>query len=741
MPEPVAPSASRLARAWHNGAAAVRTWLKPDPAKHVRIGRAVLALILAFATAVTGLGAFVLLPSLYLDRRNLPDLGPFLRFEFPAVGTIYDANDKPLIELAVESRVNTHYNDIPPIVRDAVLAAEDKRFFSHNGVDYFALPRVVSKIRLGHEEMFPQGGSTITQQLVRGLFLQRMTSVEKSNTLQSRAFTPRLLALILGPRPVNRLLRKHEEMRLSLWLERKMQRQYGSKLAAKREILARYLSFVYMGNGQYGFAKASDYYFGRPLGSLTDDDADKAAILAGIMKAPRDYAPSDRGSEAVLRRRNEILALMANRGFISKDQMAQCRQRAVPSVTPRPPQPINSAAVVQHILDDFEASHPELTIEDLLQGRIQVFTTVDGRIQQIASNALERGLAAYEKRHPKARGKIQGAIVVLKNNDGSILAEIGGRQTFQGKQANYLDFNRVTESLRQPGSAMKPIVYLAAFRRGDFNLDTMVPDAPISVPGATGEKSIANYDGQFKGMIPLRKAFAESRNTVAVWIAEQVGIDSILSTARSLGVQTPLKRYPTTALGASEMSLLELATAYRTMASGLLVQPQVIRQVVDRSGNAIGGYRSAWGSERIPVNDVAIQTLQEALRGVVRMPTGTAHALSKSKNFPLAVMGKTGTTSDFKDSVFVGSTYGLGGITVAVRIGFDDNQTLGPRETGGKVAMPVFQEVMRMVYSEGLVGPAPEFPKYIEDRITDYLKTSSVLAMLPSSLSWITIGR
>ena len=741
MPEPAATSASRLTRAWQNGSVALRTWLKPDPAKHVRIGRGVLALILAVATTVTALGVFVLLPSLYLDRRNLPDLGPFLRFEFPAVGTIYDANDKPLIELAVESRVNTHYKDIPPIVRDAVLAAEDKRFFSHNGVDYFALPRVASKIRLGHEEMFPQGGSTITQQLVRGLFLQRQTSLEKSNTLQSRAFTPRLLALILGPRPVNRLLRKHEEMRLSLWLERKMQRQYGSKLAAKREILARYLSFVYMGNGQYGFAKASDYYFGRPLGSLTGDDADKAAILAGIMKAPRDYAPSDRGSEAVLRRRNEILGLMANRGFITKDQMAQCRQRAVPGVTPRPPQPINSAAVVQHILDDFESSHPELTIEDLLQGRIQVLTTVDGRIQQIASNALERGLANYEKRHPKARGTIQGAIVVLKNSDGTILAEIGGRQTFQGKQANYLDFNRVTESLRQPGSAMKPIVYLAAFRRGDFNLDTMVPDEPISVPSTTGEKSIANYDGQFKGMIPLRKAFAESRNTVAVWIAGQVGIDSILSTARSLGVQTPLKRYPTTALGASEMSLLELATAYRTMASGVLVQPQVIRQVIDRSGEPIGGYRSAWGSERISVNDVAIQTLQEALRGVVRMPTGTAHALSKSKSFPLAVMGKTGTTSDFKDSVFVGSTYGLGGITVAVRIGFDDNQTLGPRETGGKVAMPVFQEVMRNVYRDGLAGPAPEFPRYIEDRITDHLQTSAMLAILPSSLTWINIGR
>src|SRR5687767_6605548 len=194
MPEPVDASASRLTRAWQSSSAAVRTWLKPDPAKHVRIGRAIVALILAVAATVTGLGAFVLLPSLYLDRRNLPDLGPLLRFEFPAVGTIYDANDKPLIELALESRVNTHYNDIPPIVRDAVLAAEDKRFFSHNGVDYFSLPRVISKMRFGHEDMFPQGGSTITQQLVRGLFLQRQTALERSDKLQSRAITPRILS-------------------------------------------------------------------------------------------------------------------------------------------------------------------------------------------------------------------------------------------------------------------------------------------------------------------------------------------------------------------------------------------------------------------------------------------------------------------------------------------------------------------------------------------------------------------
>jgi penicillin-binding protein 1A len=205
-------------------------------------------------------------------------------------------------------------------------------------------------------------------------------------------------------------------------------------------------------------------------------------------------------------------------------------------------------------------------------------------------------------------------------------------------------------------------------------------------------------------------------------------------------VQTPLKRYLTTALGASEMSLLDLATAYRTIASGLVVEPHVIRQVIDRSGDIIGGYRPL-SAERMPVNDIGIQMVQEGLRGVVRIPGGTAHALTKSRSFPLEVMGKTGTTSDFKDAVFVGSTYGLGGITVAVRIGFDDNRSLGSRETGGQLAMPVFQDVMRRMYGEKLVGPAPEFPKYMEDNITNYLQTTALLAALPRPMVFFDIGR
>ena len=346
-------------------------------------------------------------------------------------------------------------------------------------------------------------------------------------------------------------------------------------------------------------------------------------------------------------------------------------------------------------------------------------------MQQIVNEALEHGLELYEKRHPSAKGLIQGSVVVLRNRDASILAETGGRQFYKDRSTSYSDFNRVTKSLRQPGSAMKPIVYLAAFRQGTFNLDTMVPDEPISVPdgGKQSAKWISNYDGQFKGMIPLRKALAESRNAVAIWITEQIGIASVLRTARSLGVQTPLQPYATTALGASEVNLLELANAYRTMASGILAQPYVIRKIVRDSGEVAAD--NEHGGSPVSVDDCALSLIQEGLRGVVRMPTGTAHALDSS-GFPIAVMGKTGTTNDFRDALFVGSTYGPEGITVAVRIGFDDNRSLGPKETGGRVALPVFKEIMLRVYREKLIGPVPEFPAQMEQSINAYLKGDSV---------------
>lgn len=689
-------------------------------------GSILLAVVLAVAALVL-IPAAWLVYHVYFDRSRLPDLAAFIRFEPPTIGTVYDAHGRVMIELAREYRRVVTYDEVPAIVRQAILAAEDKRFFAHGGVDYSALPRVVQKtaVRSGTEWwkgghglrlLLPQGGSTLTQQLVRGYFLQRLTSRPDADAkFHTGLAPPRLLSLVLGASATNKLLRKMEEVRLTLWLEREMRARYGSQERAKREIFARYASFIYLGNGRYGFAAASEYYFGKDLSSYTTDDAGNAALLAAISKSPRDYAPVP-GNRRAINRRNQILALMARNGSIPESLAKRCQGEPI-RVASVSPIKTDAPAAIEHVLDELaRRGGSGCRVEDLFQGRVVVHSTVDARVQAIVNEALERGLALYEKRHPRSKGEIQGSVVVLQNADAAILAEAGGRQVYRDRDTRYSDYNRVTASLRQPGSAMKPLVYLAAFESG-MGLDTEVPDEPISVPlGDGGIKWIANYDNQFKGPIPMREALAESRNAAAVWIALEIGVGTVIRTAHQMGIRTPLQPYISTALGASGVHLLELASAYRAIASGVLADPHVIDRVTDVSGERL--YQAPRGARE--VHSEALLAIQEGLRGVVRLPDGTAHSLD-GPGFPIPTMGKTGTTSDFRDALFVGSTYGTPGITVAVRIGFDDNRPLGWQETGGRTALPIFREIILRVYKDHLVGQAQNFPRVIEDGIDSYL--------------------
>jgi penicillin-binding protein 1A len=685
--------------------------------------------------------AAILFGIIYLtyNHTDLPDLDAFLRFEPPTTGHIYDANGHVLIELGTERREIIQYKDIPGVLRGAILSAEDENFFSHAGVDYSAFPRLIGKTNVRalfsrgggpngenageRAAAFPQGGSTITQQLVRGYFLQKLVSTKTSTTLQHKGLFAHSLAFFLGAPSANKVLLKVEEMRLSLWVEGEMQRRYGSKRRAKEEILARYASFIYLGNGRYGFAAASQYYFGMPLSAITPEDADKAALLAGITKSPGEYAPTLAANPKPLRRRNQILALMVKNHFISAETAGRCEQAPIQlaaHVTRRTEAPAAVENVFEELKGMNETFAPQIGINQLLEGHIQIHTTVDDRIQEFANTALEDGLNLYEKRHPHNTGLIQGSVVVLRNSDSAILAEAGGRRTYKGHDTSYSDYNRVTQSLRQPGSAMKPIVYLAAFRQGALDLDTPVPDEPISV-ATTGDqpvKWISNFDGEFKGIIPVRQALAESRNAVAIWIVQQIGIDSVLKTARDVGIRTLLHRYDTTALGASEVTLLELANAYRRMASGIAAEPYVIASIEHSGGEVVYNHPSPCCAKN--EYGLELSLIQEGLRGVVRLPSGTAHALD-AHSFPIPVMGKTGTTNHYRDALFVGSTYGSDGITVAVRIGFDDNRSLGAMETGGRAALPVFREVMLNIYQAKLAGPVPTFPVDMEKNIQSYL--------------------
>ncbi len=704
-----------------------------------RAARIVLRVVAGIAL-VPVLFAVLMLFYVNCDRSDLPDLDGFIRFEPPTTGHIYDTNGHVLIELGKERREIIQYAEIPDVLRQAILSAEDENFFAHSGVDYSVFPRLLSKTNVhalisraagsngksdaDRAAVFPQGGSTITQQLVRGYFLQELTSTRNSNTLQHHGFFARVLAFAIGVPAANRVLLKVEEMRLASWIEGEMRKRYGSQRRAKEELFARYASFIYLGNGRYGFASASQYYFGMPVTALTAEDADKATLLAGITKSPGEYAPNVADNQKPLRRRNQILALMVKNHFISSQASARFQQAPI-RLAAHVIAPNEAAAAVENVFEELKRIDstlaPDIGVNQLLEGHIQVYSTVDDRIQSLANAALENGLKLYEKRHPKNAGLIQGSVVVLRNSDSAILAEAGGRRIYKGRNSTYSDFNRATQSLRQPGSAMKPIVYLAAFRQGAMDLNTPVPDEPISVaaPGDPPLKWISNFDGVFKGIIPARQALAESRNAVAIWIVQQIGIDSVLTTARELGIRTSLHRYDTTALGASEVTLLELANAYRMMASRIHAEPYVIAKIEHSRGEVVYSHDSHCCS--IDENESQLSTIQEGLRGVVRIPSGTAHALD-SRAFPIPVMGKTGTTNSYRDALFVGSTYGPDGITVAVRIGFDDNRSLGVKETGALAALPVFREIILNIYQEKLMGPAPRFPLAMEQNIDAYLK-------------------
>jgi penicillin-binding protein 1A len=702
------------------GEAAARLLRAAGSKRAVRVACLIVAALMLWPPAV-------LVHHVYFDRSELPELAPFVLFQPPTTGEVTDARGEVVIQLAREYRRVVTYDEVPLVVRQAILAAEDKNFLSHSGVDYAALPRVIEKTAArslsewqnggGLRLRLAQGGSTITQQLVRVYFLGYLTARLNDDAVFLRGLSlARVMSAVLGAPATNKLLRKLEEVRLSLWLEEALREHYGTREQAKREIFARYASFIYMGSGRYGFGAASEYYFDKPLAGFTTLDTGRAALLAGIGKSPGVYAPVA-GNARSLQRRNQILALMARNGDIP-DELARRFQAEPLGVVRSAVAKTEAPAAIEHVLDELQALGGALfTVEDLFQGRIRVRSTIDRRVQKVVNEALENGLARYEKRHPRARGLTQGSVVVLANADGAILAEAGGRQLYNLRSSRYSDYNRVTASLRQPGSVMKPFVYLAAFRSG-LTLDATVPDQPISVPHgpAGGVKWIANYDYTFKGSIPARQALAESRNAVAVWIAETVGIEKVLRTCRDLGFHTPLKPYISTALGASEVRLLELAGAYRGMASGVLAEPHVIARVTDSTNRLL--YEAPGAAGVIPWASLAL--IQEGLRGVIRLSGGTAHALNGSA-FHIPVMGKTGTTSGFRDALFVGSTYGPQGITVAVRVGFDDNRTLGPRETGGRTALPIFQEILARVYGDALVGTVPQFPQEMEDRISAYL--------------------
>ena len=684
----------------------------------------------------------VLTTHYFLFGRSEPlDVGSLVEFKEPAIGEIYDAEGKVVIKLAHEYRRINRYSDFPFIVVGAVLSTEDKRFFEHDGIDYWSLFTSVPWDVIGdsweatseHRPYFKptlvmsRGGSTLTQQIVRLHFLSETTKLEKGDELVVNNWRAKLLALTpyVEVQHVNTVLRKIRELYDSIYTEREFVELYGSKRKAKEELFARYASSVYLGS-VYGIGYAGEHYFGKNISDFTKDNAAEAALLAGMIKYPLPsiYSVKRQIPDMYLARKNSVLRLMAVNNYITYQEAGEFMDRKIEFA------PLNVKTSAPSVINDVrkELVRAGFSSEDLFKGFVHVYSTIDLRVQNIANQALENGLAEYEKRHPEHKGKVQGAIVVMAN-DGRVLAVVGGRKIYNGKPYKYSDLNRANR-LRQIGSAFKPFVYLEAFKQGHEPTD-IISDSPVSINMGYGQiHPINNYDNKFLGPITMCEALYRSRNAPTVRLVKDIlgygyfensGMKKVIDTARMLGVKSPFHSdvdhlgrtvyYPTSALGASEMTLTELTNAYREIASGISVEPYLVHKVIGRNGEAV--FEKPHTGKLSAIDPTALDKIRSCLRKVVTQPGGTAYSLTLS-NFPVPVMGKTGTTDDFRNAIFIGSTYSLNGVTVGASISFDDNTELGDSETGARAALPIFKEVTEEIYRQGLVEPASEFPPYIK---------------------------
>ena len=518
------------------------------------------------------------------------------------------------------------FDDLPPHLIDAVLAIEDRRFFSHFGVDLRGLARATfANLAAGR---LVQGGSTLTQQLAKNLFLT----------------------------PERTLRRKLQEILLAFWLETRL---------SKQEILTLYLNRVYFGDGLYGIGAAADNYFGK---SVQEVDLAEAALLAGLLKAPSRYAPT-RNAAAAATRRRLVLTAMHGSGKISRGEAAAANRQNL-FQTPRPKTRSRYAVDwVQDILPDF-IGRP--------RGDLQVLTTLDANMQRAAQEAISAVMGA---------GNGPQAAMVVMTPYGAVRAMVGGRD-YAASQ-----YNRAVWSRRQPGSAFKPVVYLAALEAGRKAEDELV-DAPIAIDGW----SPRNYDNTYRGRLDLRDALAFSVNTVAVQLSEQIGRGAVIELARRLGIATPLRPHPSLALGSFEVTLLELTALYAHFANGgRAILPHVIDVVRGSQGEAV--YVRLPSPPPQVVAKRHIRQLNDMLTYALAEGTGKA-----AKIEGLALAGKTGTSQNWRDAWFVGYS---GALVVGVWVGNDDGSPM-PRIAGSGLPAQIWKAFMQSQYQANVSAALPQ---------------------------------
>jgi penicillin-binding protein 1A len=683
-------------------------------------------LFAVFALAAAVAGAFAGLLLVY--STDLPQVEELEHYRPATTTELYDLHGSEIGSFALQRRVIASYDDLPKVLRDAIISTEDKDFESHVGIDLWRILGAAWRDLLSHRK--EQGASTLTMQLSRNLFLT----------------------------PDRTFRRKIQEAMLSIQIERRF---------TKPQIFTMYCNQIFLGHGVYGFAAGAEYYFSKPARQLT---LPEAALLAGLPKAPSLYSPIN-SPERALRRRNLVINAMLEDGKLTAEEAAQAKSSPLRLNVQGAP---NSLApyFVEEVRQYLEKKYGSSEVHE---GGLRVSTSLDTGLQAAANEAVLDGLAAYERRHGwrgglpnilaagqdlesysnpdwsypiqagsyvhalvtesgrssaklkfgryeatlapadiKWTGKpalsdvlvpgdvayvkvvalgaggsarvsfeqdsgTQAALLALDNRTGDILAMVGGRDFDESK------FNRATQALRQVGSSFKPYVYTTAMDNG-ATPDDVVVDAPTTFMTASGPYTPHNYDGKYEGRITLRRALAQSRNIPALKVAEQVGIHRIIEYAHRFGVTSNIPPYLPIALGSAEITLLEHTSAFSAFPNdGVRVVPRYLRKVTSYDGRVL---EESYPEVRDVIPPATARTMVSMLREVVLH--GTAYAASRM-NHPLA--GKTGTTNDFTDAWFVGFSPS---ITCGVWIGFDEKiRSLGSKETGARAALPIWMQFMK----------------------------------------------
>lgn len=593
---------------------------------------------LFWIAALTGLlcgataGAFVAL------TKDLPQIIALENYKPSAITRVYSSDQLLLAELYAEKRDPVPLSQIPDALITALLTTEDRRFYDHSGVAFKGILRAM--IQNLRTRRFAQGASTLTQQLAKTLFL-----------------TPR-----------KTLLRKAREAILALQLERRY---------TKDELLALYLNQIYYGSGAYGVASAARVYFNKELKELT---LAQCALIAGLPKAPSRYSPLV-NPELAVKRRNIVLKQMLITGAIAETDYRTAVEEVLVAPEKTPTRKKYAAHFINHIKQQLETI---VSADRIYKGGLTVHTTLSHRFQQAAEEAVDRRLEQLEERR-RANGMPsppapQAALIAIDVATGGLVAMIGGYGDKKG------DFNRATMAKRQPGSSFKPIIYALAVERG-YDQHQKLLDAPVVFQSSSRnqEWQPQNFSNRYDGEVTMRWALAHSKNIPVVRLMEQLGPSSVVQFGQALGIKSKIAPNLSLALGTSEVSLLELTATYATFANqGKSIDPYGIATVVDDTGQTIWKTKP---KQRISMSRSGAAIVTNMLEAVIQDGTGR-----RARVLPGPVAGKTGTTNDYKDALFIGYAPS---IAVGVWVGMDDASTLGPKETGAKAALPIWIDFLQ----------------------------------------------